>query len=136
MSEDNIIAVNGTSYAKLGVIGRGGSCKVYRALSRDCQVLAIKKVKLAGMDKKTIASYANEIRLLKSLRGNPAIIQLYDSEVDLQRKAIFLTMELGEVDLNHVLQQQEVLDGEKGDGEGPPGSLSGTPPLKFPRMRN
>ena len=118
VSEDNIIAVNGTSYAKLGVIGRGGSCKVYRALSRDCQVLAIKKVKLAGMDKKTIASYANEIRLLKSLRGNPAIIQLYDSEVDLQRKAIFLAMELGEVDLNHVLQQQEVLDGEKGDGEG------------------
>ena len=116
MSEDNILRVNNTPFAKLGVIGKGGSCKVYRALSKECSVVAIKKVKLAGMDKKSINSYANEIRLLKSLRGNPAIIQLYDSEVDLQRKAIFLVMELGEVDLNHVLQQQALLDGQQQGG--------------------
>ena len=116
VSEDNIIRVNNTPFVKLGVIGRGGSCKVYRALSKECNVVAIKKVKLAGMDKKSINSYANEIRLLKSLRGNPAIIQLYDSEVDLQRKAIFLVMELGEVDLNHVLQQQALLDGQQQGG--------------------
>ena len=116
VSEDNILRVNNTPFAKLGVIGKGGSCKVYRALSKECSVVAIKKVKLAGMDKKSINSYANEIRLLKSLRGNPAIIQLYDSEVDLQRKAIFLVMELGEVDLNHVLQQQALLDGQQQGG--------------------
>ena len=89
---------------------------MYRALSKECSVVAIKKVKLAGMDKKSINSYANEIRLLKSLRGNPAIIRLYDNEVDLQRKAIFLVMELGEVDLNHVLQQQALLDGQQQGG--------------------
>mmetsp|Transcript_4835 Transcript_4835/g.10513 ORF Transcript_4835/g.10513 Transcript_4835/m.10513 type:complete len:1058 (-) Transcript_4835:1044-4217(-) len=116
VSEDNILPVNSSPFVKLGVIGKGGSCKVYRALSKECNVVAIKKVKLAGMDRKTINSYANEIRLLKSLRGNPAIIQLYDSEVDLQRKAIFLVMELGEVDLNHVLQRQAILDGERQDG--------------------
>ena len=116
VSEDNILRVNNTPFVKLGVIGKGGSCKVYRALSKECNVVAIKKVKLAGMDKKSINSYANEIRLLKSLRGNPAIIQLYDSEVDLQRKAIFLVMELGEVDLNHVLQQQALLDGQQQGG--------------------
>jgi serine/threonine protein kinase len=116
VSEDNILRVNSSPFVKLGVIGKGGSCKVYRALSKECNVVGIKKVKLAGMDKKTINSYANEIRLLKSLRGNPAIIQLYDSEVDSQRKAIFLVMELGEVDLNHVLQRQAILDGERRDG--------------------
>jgi len=104
--EDNILKVNNSTYAKLGVIGKGGSCKVYRALSKKCSVVAIKKVKLAGMDRKAIEGYANEISLLKRLRGNPAIIQMYDSEVDIQRKSIFLVMELGEVDLNNVLQQR------------------------------
>ena len=106
VSEDNILRVNNVPYAKLGVIGKGGSCKVYRALAKDCSILAIKKVKLSGMDKKAINGYANEIALLKRLRGNPSIIQMYDSEVDLSRKAIFVAMELGEVDLNQVIQQQ------------------------------
>ena len=108
--EDNILRVRDSTYAKLGVIGKGGSCKVYRALSKKCSVVAIKKVKLAGMDAKAIEGYANEISLLKRLRGNPAIIQMYDSEVDLHRKSIFVVMELGEVDLNHVLQQRALND--------------------------
>jgi serine/threonine-protein kinase TTK/MPS1 len=104
--ENNILHVNRSSYAKLGVIGKGGSCKVYRALSKKCTVVAIKKVKLDGMDKKAIEGYANEISLLKRLQGNPAIIQMYDSEVDLSRKSIFVVMEVGEADLNHILQQR------------------------------
>eukprot|EP00957_Ditylum_brightwellii_P188618 14359064-Ditylum_brightwellii.AAC.1 len=110
VSENNILRVNSMPYVKLGVIGKGGSCKVYRALTKDCSVVAIKKVKLDGMDKRAIDGYANEISLLKRLRGSPAIIQMYDSEVDLDRKALFLVMELGEVDLNHVLQQQANLN--------------------------
>lgn len=104
--EENMIRVNGVPYAKLGVIGKGGSCKVYRALSKDLTVLAIKKVKLDDLDKKAIDGYSNEIALLKRLRGNPSIIQLHDSEVDRERKAIYLVMEQGEADLNHVLQRQ------------------------------
>ena len=107
--EENMLTVNGVAYAKLGVIGKGGSCKVYQALSKEGQVLAIKKVKTAGLDKKAMLGYANEIALLKRLRGNPAIIQLFDSQVDPVNKAIFLVMEPGEVDLNHVLQQQAAL---------------------------
>ena len=116
VSERNILRVNDASYVKLGVVGKGGSCKVYRALSKDCTVVAIKKVKTDGLNEKAIESYANEIKLLRSLTGNPAIIQMYDSQVDLQRKAIFVVMELGEVDLNHVLQQQSLLvnNGEGG----------------------
>ena len=91
-SEENMLRVNGLSYAKLGVIGKGGSCKVYRALSKDCLVLAIKKVKLEGKEKgslvdtRTIEMYKNEIALLNSLSGNPSIIRMFDSEVDLNRK--------------------------------------------------
>jgi serine/threonine-protein kinase TTK/MPS1 len=114
VSERNMMRVNSIPYAKLGVIGKGGSCKVYRVLSKDCTVLAVKKVKLEGMEKKTIDGYSNEIALLKRLRGNPAIIQMFDSEVDLQRKAIFLVMELGEVDLSHVLQQQSLANDDTG----------------------
>jgi len=113
VSEDNILRVNSIPFAKLGVIGKGGSCKVYRVLSKECQVLAIKKVKLNGMEQSTIDSYANEIALLKKLRGNPAIIQMFDSEVDRSRNAIFLVMEVGEVDLNHVLQQQATISGHR-----------------------
>lgn len=114
--ENNILRVNAAPYVKLGVIGKGGSCKVYRALSRDCAVLAIKKVKLGHLDEKAVNGYANEIALLKRLQGNPAIIQMYDSEVDIERKAIFVVMELGEVDLNHVLQQQVLLNVNESNG--------------------
>ena len=103
VSQQNIITVNNNPYIKLGVIGKGGSCKVYRTLSRDRTIVAIKKVKIAGMPRKSIEGYANEIALLRRLRGNHAIIQLYESEVDIKRKAIYLVMEPGEVDLNHVV---------------------------------
>jgi tRNA A-37 threonylcarbamoyl transferase component Bud32 len=115
VSEENMIRVNNIPYAKLGVIGKGGSCKVYRALSQDGNVVAIKKVKLERLDKKQIEGYANEINLLKKLRGNPAIIQMVDSEVDLQRMSIFMVMEAGEADLNHVLQKQATISDTSGE---------------------
>lgn len=116
IESSNIIKVDNVPYAKLAVIGKGGSCKVYRALSRECDVVALKKVKLDGLSKQAIDGYANEIALLNRLKGNPAIIQLYSSEVDLERKSIYLVMELGEVDLNYVLRQQELLSSKQGRG--------------------
>ncbi|GMI20180.1 hypothetical protein TeGR_g3594, partial [Tetraparma gracilis] len=53
-SSSNLCHINSNPYAKLGVIGRGGSCKVYRALGKDLNVVALKRVKLDGMDKKAI----------------------------------------------------------------------------------
>ena len=111
IQESNMIRVNQEPYVKLGVIGKGGSCKVYRALSKDCSVLAIKRVKTEDLDRKAIDGYANEIALLKRLRGNPSIIQLHDSEVDMTRQVILLVMEAGEADLNHVLQRQSIGQG-------------------------
>ena len=114
IENSNIIRVEDRPYCKLGVIGKGGSCKVYRALSRDCDVVALKKVKLDGLNKQAIDGFANEIALLKRLKGNPAIIQLYSAEIDLERKSILLVMELGEVDLNYVLRQQEMVSSNHG----------------------
>jgi serine/threonine-protein kinase TTK/MPS1 len=116
VNENNVIRVNGVPYVKLGMIGKGGSSKVYRVLSKTCCVLAIKKVKLRDLDQKAIDGYANEIALLKKLQGNPAIIQMHDSEIDMNRKAIFVAMEVGEVDLSHVLQQQTLQSTKKVNG--------------------
>lgn len=117
VEEKNVIHVQGEPYAKLGVIGKGGSCKVYRALSANCEVVALKKVRLDGLNKTAIEGYANEIALLNRLKGNQSIIQLYSSEVDYDRKSIFLVMELGEVDLNYVLRQQELISSSQ-EGRG------------------
>ncbi len=100
----NFINIKNNPYLKLSVIGKGGSCKVYRALSKDRSIVAIKKVKIkGGMSRKAVEGYANEIKLLRHLRGNPAIIQLYESEIDMKQKAIYLVMEPGDIDLNHVV---------------------------------
>ena len=86
-SHSNILCVNGTSYSKLGVIGKGGSCKVYRVLSPDnYHIYALKKVRLEGMRQKEIDSYANEVALLKRLAGNVSIVKFVDSELDYVRK--------------------------------------------------
>jgi serine/threonine-protein kinase RIO1 len=106
LNESNVLRVNNVPYLKLRAIGKGGSGKVYRALAKDGSVVAIKKVKTAGMDRRTLALFANEIALLKRLRGNSEIIQMHDSQVDRTRNAIFVVMELGEADLNSVLQRQ------------------------------
>jgi Protein kinase domain len=102
---ENIVRVNNIPYMKLGVIGKGGSCKVFRVMSKEGTILALKKVKVENLDSMAIEGYANEIALLKRLSKNPAIIHLHDSEVA-ANKAIYLVMEVGEVDLNHVLQKQ------------------------------
>lgn len=104
-----MIRVNGTSYVKLKLIGKGGSCKVYRALSKEGDVYAIKRVKIEDLDPKSIQGYANEIALLQQLRDNPSIIDLYDSQTD--DSNILLVMEVGEADLNQVLQKQARFNG-------------------------
>jgi hypothetical protein len=118
IEKGNIIRVANEPYLKLGCIGKGGSCKVYRALSKECNVVALKQVSLEGQSQQVIDGYANEINLLKKLRDNSNIIQLYSSEVDLERKYIYLVMELGEVDLNYVLRQQATKSSEEGGERG------------------
>ena len=102
------IHVNGYSYSKLSLLGRGGSCKVFKVLAPDQQrVLALKRIKLTRTDRKTIAMFENEIELMQRLRGRKNIIQLVDYEINISKKIIYMIMEAGDLDLAHTLEAKK-----------------------------
>lgn len=100
------IIVNGIPYVKLNIIGRGGSSKVYRVMGADYEIYALKKVKLTKADAPSVQNFTNEIALLDKLRGCSNIVHLVDSEVNLKERTICVVMELGEIDLNRLLQRE------------------------------
>lgn len=105
------IVVNKKIYARLDLIGKGGSSRVYRVMNAANEIYAIKRVSLDKADAETISGYMNEIGLLKRLEGNNRIIQLFDSEVKAGpgggKGHLMLVMECGEVDLAKLLQEQQ-----------------------------
>ncbi|CAM9497635.1 unnamed protein product [Chrysoparadoxa australica] len=103
LQPDNNMEVNGLPFLKLSCIGKGGSSKVYKVLSKDRKVLALKRVTVEDSDASQLQSYANEIELLKKLRGHAAIIELHEAEVNASEGVIQMVMEMGEVDLHHLL---------------------------------
>lgn len=105
------ICVNKKVYARLDLIGKGGSSRVYRVMNAANEIFAIKRVSLDKTDAETMKGYMNEIALLKRLEGNNRIIQLFDSEVKGgpggTKGHLMLVMECGEVDLAKLLQEQQ-----------------------------
>ena len=95
------LQVNRKVYARLDLIGKGGSSRVYKVLSHSNQMFAVKRVSLDRTDEATMNGYMNEISLLKRLEGNHRIIRLIDSEVkagpDGSKGHLTLVMELGEI---------------------------------------
>jgi serine/threonine-protein kinase TTK/MPS1 len=100
------VEVNGVAYVKLDCIGRGGSSKVFRVIAPDHKIYALKRVNLKRCDADSVQQYSNEITLLESLRGKSNIIQLIDYEINRAAKAILVVMEMGEIDLAHMLLKQ------------------------------
>ncbi|KAF9649924.1 kinase-like protein [Thelephora ganbajun] len=102
--------VNRKVYARLDMIGKGGSSRVYKVLSHNNQMFAVKRVSLDRTDQETMNGYMNEISLLKRLEGNHRIIRLIDSEVkagpDGSKGHLTLVMELGEIDMARLLHDQ------------------------------
>lgn len=98
---DNFVSVNGRQYLILDLVGKGGSSKVFKILSEEMEILALKRVRVphSSTFHATLDSYANEIALLQKLRGSPCIVQLYDSEVKRDAGMIQLIMEYGDIDL-------------------------------------
>jgi serine/threonine protein kinase len=93
----------------MGLLGRGGSSKVFRVSDKDYNVFALKKVDLGkGADSETYQSFLNEISLLERLKGHDRIIQLVASEVNEWKKSLSMVMEIGESDLNQLLLQEKV----------------------------
>lgn len=74
--------MNGIAYERIGVLGKGGSSRVYSVLCPNKRVVyALKRVALDRADAETYQSYTNEIELLKRLRGHDRIIQLVDDQI-------------------------------------------------------
>ncbi|KAJ2520732.1 Dual-specificity kinase, spindle pole body (SPB) duplication and spindle checkpoint function [Coemansia sp. RSA 2049] len=100
------IAVNGRIYQKISITGRGGSSKVYKAMSAKHEIFAIKRVSFSRADVQAIEGYVNEIILLRKFDGNPQIVQLFDAEINKERGILHMVMEFGETDLASVLKRQ------------------------------
>ncbi|KAJ1964282.1 Dual-specificity kinase, spindle pole body (SPB) duplication and spindle checkpoint function [Dipsacomyces acuminosporus] len=99
------IVVNNRVYQKISITGRGGSSKVYKAMSAKHEIFAIKRVSFSRADPQAIEGYVNEILLLRKFEGNPHIIQLFDAEINKERGLLHMVMEFGETDLASVLKR-------------------------------
>ena len=95
------LVVSKKAYARLDLIGKGGSSRVYRVMNNANEIYAIKRVSLDKTDAETMSGYMNEIALLKRLSGNSRIIKLVDSEVKPgpggAKGHLMLVMECGEI---------------------------------------
>lgn len=103
------LQVNKKIYARLDMVGKGGSSRVYRVMTAQNEVFAIKRVSLDKTDADTMSGYMNEIALLKRLDGNNRIIKLVDSEVRAgpggSKGHLLLVMECGEIGNLFCVQQ-------------------------------
>lgn len=101
------VVVDGKIYQKLDRIGKGGSCNVYKVISQDHKISALKEVDLTSADESTIESYENEIRLLQNLQGSPYIIKLIGWQINKAKGYIHIVMECGDADLNTILKNRK-----------------------------
>ena len=101
------LLVNGRIYAKLELIGRGGSSKVFKVLAPDGKLYALKRVHLKGVDPAALSGYLNEIELLRKLAESDRIIKLIEAEVNEREGYLHVVMECGEIDLAGVLNQKK-----------------------------
>lgn len=101
------LVVSKKVYARLDMIGKGGSSRVYRVMNSANEIFAIKRVSLEKTDDETLNGYLNEISLLKRLEGNARIIRLIENELKPgpggSKGHLLLLMECGEVGTYMVL---------------------------------
>lgn len=103
----HIYYVNKVQYERLSLLGRGGSSKVYRVMhTGTSQLFALKKVSFDSADGAAIAGYKGEIDLLRILSQNERVVKMIDAEIDDVKGNLFLIMEMGEIDLAHMLMDR------------------------------
>lgn len=101
--ETKLFHVNGVPYIDLGLIGKGGSGRVYRVLSPNFKIFALKVVELK--EDETFQQFVNEVQLLKDLKGKTDhIIEIIDSEIKYESKKLMILFEYAEIDLDHLLR--------------------------------
>ncbi|WYZ42825.1 hypothetical protein EsH8_VI_000524 [Colletotrichum jinshuiense] len=111
----NILRVNGKSYTRLDCLGRGGSAKVYRVTAENGAMFALKRVSLENADETTIRGFRGEIDLLSKLTGVDRVINLFDYEMNDEKRILTLLMEMGELDLNTLLRTRQNPEAAKFD---------------------
>jgi serine/threonine-protein kinase TTK/MPS1 len=114
-SKESFVFQGGGTYKRLGVYGKGGSCKVFKVIDNQGNIAALKRVKGDAVfqtgDDREYEPFVNEIELLRKLNNetvcNPNIILLHDAAVSRKNKAVYMVFEPGEIDLHKLLQKNE-----------------------------
>jgi len=104
--DENTVIVNNKVYYKLQLIGSGGSSQVYRVLSEDKQILALKQINLKPHEGGHVANYMGEISLLERFRNAAHVIQLIDYEI-VDDTTIYMIFEAGTADLAHIFKRTQ-----------------------------
>ena len=104
----NFMSVNGKMFTRMDCIGRGGSAKVYRVMAENYKIFALKRVMLEDQDEMAVRGYKGEIDLLQRLKNVDRVVRLFDFEINEEKQTLSVLMELGESDLNKVLNQRLV----------------------------
>eukprot|EP01043_Picozoa_sp_COSAG02_P041688 COSAG02_NODE_3477_length_6673_cov_40.773922_5_plen_630_part_01 len=94
-SKERFVFQGGGTYKRLGVYGKGGSCKVFKVIDNQGNIQALKRVKGDAVfqtgDEREYEPFVNEIELLQKLNNeevcNPNIILLKDAAVCRKNKA-------------------------------------------------
>lgn len=107
--------LNGRTYRRLDLIGKGGSSRVFRIMAENYKIFALKRVNLEEADMAAIAGYKGEIQLLKKLENVERVIRLFDYEINEEKGVLSVMMELGETDFYKMLEGQLKNDSSKLD---------------------
>jgi serine/threonine-protein kinase TTK/MPS1 len=84
----NNIRVNGKSFTRMEIVGRGGSSKVWRVMAENGKVYALKRVSLEDADENAVRGYKGEIDLLKKMEGNDRVVRLLDYEMNDEKQML------------------------------------------------
>jgi serine/threonine-protein kinase TTK/MPS1 len=82
------ITLNGKTYTRMDLIGRGGSARVYRVMAENHKIFALKKVSLEDVDQLAIRGYKGEIDLLRKLESVDRVVRLYDWEINEEKQTL------------------------------------------------
>ncbi|KAI8993733.1 kinase-like domain-containing protein [Pilobolus umbonatus] len=105
LQELKTVNINGDDYTILKQLGRGGSGSVVQAFSNKyaCS-FALKFVEFRRSEDAEVIK--NEIALLRALDKEDSVVRLFDYQLD--RTHICMVLELGEIDLAHLMEKQKL----------------------------
>jgi serine/threonine-protein kinase TTK/MPS1 len=85
--------LNGKTYTRLDILGRGGSSKVFRVMAENGSFYALKRVNLEDADINAIKGFKGEIDLLDKFKGNDRVVNLLDYEMNEEKQVLLVVSE-------------------------------------------